>query len=138
MDWGLAKVLASQDAEGPAEEGGLAGTHAPRMGTEDVAETRSGAVFGTLAYMPPEQARGEVDRIDRRADVFGLGAILCEILTGYPPFTGSSREILKQSANGDLEEAFARLDGCGADRELATLARACLAAEPESRLRDGA
>ena len=44
--------------------------------------------MGTPAYMAPEQARGEVDRLDERTDVFALGAILCEILTGRPAYTG--------------------------------------------------
>ena len=41
--------------------------------------------MGTPAYMPPEQARGDVEAMDERSDVFALGAILCEILTGQPP-----------------------------------------------------
>jgi serine/threonine-protein kinase len=47
--------------------------------------TQAGQVMGTPAYMPPEQARGQIDALDERSDVFGLGAILCEILTGQPP-----------------------------------------------------
>src|SRR5262249_50256856 len=99
--------------------------------------SQAGSVLGTPAYMAPEQARGEIDRVDQRADVFALGSMLCEILTGQPVFVGrSSGEIQRKAARGDGAGAFARPDACGAGAELIELARACLAAEREDRLRD--
>jgi tetratricopeptide (TPR) repeat protein len=69
--------------------------------------------------------------------VFGLGAILCVILTGKPPFEGTTWvDVHRQTVEADLGEALARLDACSADRALVRLARACLAVEPEDRPRD--
>jgi tetratricopeptide (TPR) repeat protein len=87
--------------------------------------------------MAPEQARGELHRVDERADVFGLGAILCEILTGRPPFVGvDRREVHDRAARGDLAGAEARLWVCNADPELIVLCRDCLAPEPAARPRN--
>src|SRR5262249_51552292 len=79
MDWGPAK----ETGDSPAACG-VAGTPSGRDPDD---HTAAGAVMGTPAYMAPEQARGEP--VDARADVFGLGAILCQVLTGAPPFVAA-------------------------------------------------
>jgi serine/threonine-protein kinase len=138
MDWGLAKVL-RQGTAGEASQPPI-----PANLAQAVADTRHddlsqiGSVLGTPGYMAPEQARGETGSLDERCDVFSLGALLCEILTGKPPFCRDSRlDLIMRTADGNLGEAFARLDGCGADVELVQVARTCLAARREERPRDG-
>jgi serine/threonine-protein kinase len=140
MDWGLAKVLASggvADEAGaqPARETVIMTVRSGSAGGSS--ESQAGSVLGTPAYMAPEQARGDVESIDERCDVFGLGAILCEILTGQPPFVGSSREEIRaQAARGDLADAVGRLETCGAEVELIELARSCLRPERDRRPRN--
>jgi tetratricopeptide (TPR) repeat protein len=140
MDWGLAKVL---DRGGVADEERsfrrqADGEPVRTLRTGSAADdSRAGSVLGTPAYMAPEQARGQLDTLDERADVFGLGAILCEILTGLPPYTGpSGKEIYRKAERADLGEAFTRLDACGAEAELIALAKSCLSAAPRDRPRD--
>jgi serine/threonine-protein kinase len=95
-----------------------------------------GQVLGTPGYMAPEQARGEVEKLDERCDVFGLGALLCVILTGQPPYRGARAEVLKRAQQADQADARARLDNCGADAELVCLAKTCLVPQREDRPRN--
>jgi serine/threonine-protein kinase len=142
MDWGLAKVLreggdkASREHQPGEDQTVIRTARSEGSCTPDAGSaTEAGSVLGTPAYMAPEQARGDVDLVDERADVFGLGGILCEILTGWPPFAGSGAEAQARARRADVADAFARLDGCGADAELVVLARRCLAPEPWDRPR---
>jgi eukaryotic-like serine/threonine-protein kinase len=114
MDWGLAKVLPQG---GPADDA-LADKLRERetviatvrsAGDDDSDLSRAGSVLGTPSYMAPEQARGEVVRLDERCDVFALGSILCKILTGEPAFIGrSSGEIQRKASRGELKDALNR------------------------------
>ena len=139
MDWGIAKVLGKEPLKPsapPTEVLPQTEIHSNRSDTPAL-ETQAGAVLGTYAYMAPEQARGQADQLDERCDVFGLGAILCEILTGRPPYSGTIGEQLRvQSLVADQAGALARLAGSGADSELVALTRNCLEAEPARRPRD--
>ncbi|MFO0849871.1 MAG: serine/threonine-protein kinase [Gemmataceae bacterium] len=146
MDWGLAKTL--DRALPPAHAAGLDATiaHFAGVGRDDRPregqapggvgpdETRMGTVMGTPSYMPPEQANGDLARVDMRADVFSLGAILCVILTGRPPYIGAtSQEVWKKAAAADLEDAHRRLTACTHAPKAVELARRCLHADPAHR-----
>ena len=141
MDWGLAKVLprggTADDAQAGKTRFAQTVIATARSGSDDPNLSQAGSAMGTPSYMAPEQARGELDAVDERADVFALGSILCEILTSEPVFIGrSSGEIQRKAAVADTADAVARLAGCGADSELVNLAKECLAREPEDRPRD--
>ncbi|QDU18205.1 serine/threonine-protein kinase [Urbifossiella limnaea] len=134
MDWGLAR-------DG-TDEGRMTNDEAPTRESSFVVRhsslTQAGAVMGTPAFMPPEQARGDTDRIDARSDVFGLGAVLAVVLTGQPPFAGPTAETTWAAATrGEVADCFARLDRCGAEPELIGLCRRCLSPDPAGRPADG-
>ena len=102
LDWGLAKFLDDETPPIPAD--GLAGEDEgdalPEASRPGDGLTYPGDVLGTAAYMAPEQAQGRLEDVGRRTDVYGLGAVLYEILTGEAPFKGANRTaILEQVVN---------------------------------------
>src|SRR6516165_9457376 len=139
MDWGLAKVLGEEtpaSAEALAAEETRAWTQVsptPEAGSH----TQAGSLIGTPAFIPPEQALGEIEKVNERSDVFGLGALLAVILTGKPPYVGDTFEAVRvQAVRGKLEDCFARLEASGAEPELLALCKKCLAFEPADRPAD--
>ena len=138
MDWGLAKVLSAEPQVEPVR------LNKPTTSTEirtlrDAGAylTEDGSVQGTLAFMAPEQAAGEQDKIDARADVFGLGAVLCCMLTGQPPLDGPNAEALHLNAmRGATNEAIARLRNSDADPAVVALCIQCLEFERDERPAD--
>jgi serine/threonine protein kinase len=88
VDWGLAKVLDSPDLPVDPAQGPLR----PASGTAPT-RTRMGAEIGSPSYRAPEQAHGWLHRMDVRTDVYGLGAILFEILTNQPPHPDGVRTV---------------------------------------------
>ena len=99
-DWGMGKVLDEESVPEPDGTDRPLSVIETERSSEHGHATKVGAVFGTPQYMAPEQALGLVGEITTRTDVFALGAILCEILTGRPPYdAGGSSKQFRQDAN---------------------------------------
>jgi tetratricopeptide (TPR) repeat protein len=104
LDWGLAKVMGGV-------EPGQQSVHPPQIVElpTEMGETVAGQLLGTPAYMAPEQADGRPDLLDARTDVYGLGSILYELLTGQMPFTGASTADVLQRVRHEMPVRPSRL-----------------------------
>ena len=137
VDWGLAKVLnqGGVSDELRARQSQLTVIETVRSGPGSVgSDSVVGSVMGTPAYMAPEQAMGEIEKVDERADVFSLGAILCELLTGEPPYVaGENERTIVLAANARLDPARERIAAALADDDLKDLCLECLAPSRQAR-----
>ncbi len=117
MDWGLAKLSKTQPASG-----GDALMNAP-------------GPVGTPDYMAPEQARGNPDMVDERADVFGLGALLFEVLSGQPPYgmDGDQNSILKRATAGRVLDIDTACGPIGVSRRIRAIAEKATCPDPDGR-----
>jgi serine/threonine-protein kinase len=137
MDWGIARRVRRTGPDSTDPPGLDDADPIPDPASDEPSAdglTRHGDVVGTPAYMPPEQARGELHRHGPAADVYALGAMLYHLLAGRPPYQGASYDVLKQVVSGPpralLEDE--------APAELAAICARAMAREPEDRYADAA
>jgi WD40 repeat protein len=122
-----ANVLLTADGTPKVSDFGLA----KRLDT-DSGLSRTGQIMGTPSYMPPEQAAGRVKEVGPASDVYSLGAILYELLTGRPPFRGPTLAETLRQVQYDEPAPPRRLQP-GTPRDLETICLKCLEKRPERR-----
>jgi WD40 repeat protein/tRNA A-37 threonylcarbamoyl transferase component Bud32 len=121
-----ANVLLDEQDQPKITDFGLA-----KLMTTDSGQTRTGAVLGTPSYMSPEQAAGRKD-LGPAADIYSLGAILYELLTGTPPFRGETA-LATLNLVADQEPISPHLLNPGLERDLETICLKCLEKDPARR-----
>jgi len=130
LDWGVARVL------GESESGFVPVATWRSEGDADL--TMAGTVAGTPAYMAPEQARGDIDAIGPAADVYSIGIVLYEYLTGARPFRASNvRELLDKVIVDPIQPPTEKRPGRDVPPELETLCMRCVHKDPKKRFPHG-
>ena len=127
VDWGLAKPIGRTETRSADEEPPL--TPSP---SSDGAQTLPGSVMGTPAYMSPEQASGDLERLGPRSDVYSLGATLYSLLTGKPPFDKKDFDgLLRDVQRGEFLSP--RRHDPRLERSLEAVCLKAMALQPEDR-----
>ena len=140
MDWGLAKAQAEEDSADQDRSDSTSEIETVRTkarSNSSALQTVDGTVLGTPYYMSPEQAAGSLDRLGMHSDVYSIGAMLYEILTGFPPFGDSVKqtpvEVIERLCASDPTPISASR---GVPRSLISICKHAMAREIENRYRD--
>ena len=132
MDWGMGKIVNDSSQISDDASSVLFIPISPGSGSEE--RTSVGTIKGTTAFMSPEQARAENDRLDHRTDVYGLGAILYWILTGLAPHKGT-RDALPNIQQNRFPRPSQARPSLSIPPELEAICLKAMAAQPEDRYR---
>jgi serine/threonine-protein kinase len=128
MDWGIARVPSAPAEPLPIHPADRRTTSITMFAVESV-----GTVLGTYAYLSPEQARGDIDAMDARTDVFGLGAVLFRIVSGQAPIQGTDQlDALSRAGSGRFVDVRDRVHG-RLRRALLDVALQAMQSLPEQR-----
>ena len=126
VDWGLAKAVGRVEPGVDSGERTLVASSASGS-----AETLPGSALGTPAYMSPEQAEGDIERLGPRSDVYSLGATLYYLLTGRPPLGGEAGEVIRAVQRGEFPPP--RRHDATIDRALEAVCLMAMALKPADR-----
>lgn len=129
VDWGLAKIIGSEDRD---EYDALLADQGDHWSEASPDKTRYGVVAGTPAYMPPEQAAGRHDDLGTWTDVWALGGVLYSILYGTTPYRGTAREVVQKVLDGPPEAP----PGSEAHEALVGIWTRAMSMDPAERYRD--
>lgn len=132
MDWGLAKVLKTSPLYAKDESITKADSEDTHQAVIPNVKTAAGVVFGTPAFMSPEQADGDVAAIDPRTDIFAMGALLYYLLYGKAPYNGGdTHEVIELARKVEITPP-----AISAPRELVSIWQRAMSKEPSQRYTD--